>query len=58
MIAIGAKLEWTPREMEDHTLWEVVAYIDGLNRANGSEKAEAMSNDDFDALLQAHNIES
>lgn len=58
MIAIGAKLEWTPRELEDHSLWEVVAYIDGLNRANGGNKTEHMSNDAFDALLAAHNIES
>jgi len=58
LIAIGAKLEWTPREINEHTLWEVAAYADGLNRANGGDKADHMSNNDFDALLAAHNIES
>jgi transketolase N-terminal domain/subunit len=42
--------------MEEHTLWEIVAYIDGRNRINGGEKAEHMSNDDFDKMLEAHGM--
>ena len=43
--------------MEDYTLWEIVAYIDGRNEANGAaDKAEPMSNDEFDAMLAAHNL--
>lgn len=40
------------------TLWELVAYIDGRNELNApeGEKAEAMSNDEFDAMLANHNI--
>lgn len=43
--------------IEDLTLWEIVAYIDGHNRANSDpEKPEAMSNDEFDEMLQNHKI--
>ncbi|MCK1684242.1 hypothetical protein IVA87_33870 [Bradyrhizobium sp. 147] len=43
--------------VEDLTLWEIVAFIDGYNRANADpEKPEAMSDDDFDAMLAKHKV--
>lgn len=57
MIAIGARFGWSPRLVEDLTLWEIVAFIDGYNRANADpEKPEAMTNEDFDALLAKHKV--
>ncbi|WP_375414624.1 hypothetical protein [uncultured Bradyrhizobium sp.] len=43
--------------LEDWTVWEIVAYIDGRNEAYANEdKPEAMSGNEFDALLSVHNI--
>lgn len=56
MIAIGAKFNWPPRVTLDLTLWEIVAYVDGHNRAQEPEKQEAMSNDEFEGLLSMHNV--
>jgi hypothetical protein len=42
--------------VEEFTIWEIAAYADGLNRANGTDKPEAMSNDEFDDMLAAHGI--
>lgn len=45
--------------MLDLTLWEIVAYIDGHNRANADpDKPEPMSDDDFDKLLAMHNVKA
>lgn len=42
---------------EDLTLWEIVAYVDGYNRANADpEKPDAMSDDDFDEMLSMHKV--
>ena len=41
---------------EEQTLWELVAYIDGHNRANGGDKVEPPSDDEFDMLLARHNL--
>lgn len=40
------------------SLWELVAYVDGRNELNAGDgdKAEAMSDDAFEALLARHNI--
>lgn len=41
--------------VEDLTLWEIVAFIDGYNRANADpEKPEAMSDEEFDDLVAMH----
>ncbi|UEM17346.1 hypothetical protein J4G43_025790 [Bradyrhizobium barranii subsp. barranii] len=43
--------------VEDLSLWEIVAFIDGYNRANADpEKPEAPSDDEFDAMLAKHGI--
>ena len=43
--------------IEDLTLWEIVAYIDGYNQANEDpNKQEAMSDQDFEDLLAMHNV--
>ncbi|UGX98230.1 hypothetical protein G6321_00025135 [Bradyrhizobium barranii subsp. barranii] len=43
--------------VEDLTIWEIAAYVDGHNRANADpEKPEAMSDDDFDDLLMRHKV--
>ncbi|MGY3527694.1 phage tail assembly chaperone [Bradyrhizobium sp. USDA 4452] len=45
-------LGWNPRVTEQVTLWELVAAIDGHNRANdGEEQIEAPSDDEFDRML-------
>lgn len=47
------------REVEDWTLWELVAYVEGRNEAYaGDSKPDAMSNDEFDDLLAKHGIPS
>lgn len=58
MIALGARLSWSPRVTLDHTLWEIVAYIDGHNRAQEPDKPEAMSDDEFSDLLDMHNVKA
>lgn len=43
----------------DLTLWEIVAYIDGHNRAQADRsKPDPMSNDEFDDLLARHNVKA
>jgi hypothetical protein len=42
---------------EQVTLWELIAYVDGHNRANGADdKVEAPSDDQFADMLARHNI--
>lgn len=42
----------TPREVDDCSLWEFAAAVQGWSKANGGEaKPEAMSEEDHDALL-------
>lgn len=37
---------------EQHSLWELIAAVDGFNRANATEEQiEPMSDAQFDALL-------
>jgi hypothetical protein len=44
--------------VEDLSLWEIVAFIDGYNRANADpEKPEAMSDDEFDDMLAMHKVD-
>ena len=45
-----------PRQIEEFTIWEIAAYADGLNRANGADKKEAMSNEEFDDMLVRHGV--
>jgi hypothetical protein len=45
--------------LEDWTVWEIVAYVDGRNEAYAADsKPEAMGNDEFEQLLATHNINS
>lgn len=48
-------LGWTARETEQHSLWELVAAIDGHNRANGGDAPlDPPTDAEMDALLEAH----
>lgn len=43
--------------MEDWTVWEIVAYVDGRNEAYAKDdRPDPMSNDEFDELLAVHNL--
>lgn len=39
---------------EQQTLWELIAYVDGHNRANG--KVEPPTEAEFDQMLKTHNV--
>lgn len=41
---------------EEQTIWELVAYVEGHNRANGGGKTEPMSEAEFDELLAMHGV--
>lgn len=56
MIAIGAAFGWPPRVTDEQTIWELIAYVDGHNRANGGEKVEPPTDDEFDLMLANHKI--
>lgn len=43
---------WNPRVTDEVTLWEIVAAVDGYNRANGGEAPiEPPTDEEFDAML-------
>lgn len=43
---------WNPRVTEQVTLWEIVASVDGHNRANGAEEQiDPPSDAEFDKML-------
>lgn len=41
------------QEMNEHSLWEFAAAVDGFNRAQGGEEPlPEMTNEEFDAILE------
>lgn len=49
---IGAGLSFTPREVDEMTVWELAACIDGYNAAQGGEaQPEPPTPDEFDAMI-------
>lgn len=52
---MGAAFGWSPRVTEDQTLWEVIAYIDGHNRANES-RVEPPTDEEFEEMLEQHHV--
>jgi hypothetical protein len=45
----------TPREVDDCSLWEFGAAVQGWNRANGVEgKPKSLSEDEHDALMRKY----
>lgn len=55
---IAAKLEIDLRAVEDWTIWEIVAYVDGRNEAYGASGPDVkpMTDEEFDDLLEKHNV--
>lgn len=55
---IAAKLEIDLRAVEDWTIWEIVAYVDGRNEAYGGDgpAVKPMTDEEFDDLLEKHNV--
>ena len=52
---MGMALGWSPRVTEQHTVWEIVAAIDGHNRANSTDDDAGLappSDAEFDAMLE------
>lgn len=46
---------FTPRDVDEMTLWELSAAVDGWNRANGGQdELEPPSPEEFDAMLERH----
>jgi hypothetical protein len=51
---LGAAIGFTPRQLDDMTMWELAACVDGVNYANNPEpKLEPPTNEEFDAMLAA-----
>jgi hypothetical protein len=42
---------FTPAQVNDMSLWEFTACVDGWNRAHGDNKPEPPSDEEYDALL-------
>lgn len=48
----GAVLGFSPREIDQMTLWEFAAAVEGWSKANGGEsKPEAPSEEEHDRLM-------
>lgn len=48
-------MRFTPRQVDEMTLWELAACADGFNRANGGEETvQPPSNDEFDQMLMRY----
>jgi hypothetical protein len=53
---MGAAMGFTPREVDEMTLWELSACIDGYNEANSADDPTPphMSSEEFDEMMVAH----
>lgn len=46
---------FTPRDVDDMTLWELSAAVDGWNRANGAQDSlEPPTEEEFEDMLLRH----
>jgi hypothetical protein len=47
----GAVLGFTPRQVDEMTLWEFAAICDGYAKANNPDYKDSMSDSEFDEIV-------